>query len=416
MISRVKGTQDFLDLSLYNFVLNQARKCFERYSFTEIATPILEQTELFKRTLGTETDVVSKEMFLIDTPDKQDSLCLRPEATAAVMRAFLENNIEQTPWKVFIAGPMFRYERPQKGRFRQFHQISLEVIGSDSMAQDALFIAMLERFFHEKLHLDTYALTLNFLGCSADRQAFKKKLDAFLTGIQTSLCAQCIVRKEKNIMRVFDCKNEQCIALYAKAPHIAQNLCTACDVEWNTLKELLDFLSISYTYRPTLVRGLDYYDKTVFEFVSDNLGAQNAFCSGGRYNRLATDIGANKDYPSIGAAMGMERILLLLEPIKEKLALPQLSALHLIMPMESAQFPLALLLADELLAKGLCVDVALEGGSIKSMMRKANSVGAKFALILGSEEQKNRTVTVKNMITGAQEVMPQIAVAEFVQK
>ncbi len=407
MFNRIKGTQDFLDLTLFNFLIEQLKKHLTTYNFTEIATPLLEPLELFKRSLGTETDVVTKEMYVVKTDSDEESICLRPEATAAIVRAFVNNGVMQTPWKVFLWGPMFRHERPQKGRYRQFHQASIEVIGSSSINQDVQLLKMLDRFFFEVLKLDTYGLLINFLGCAADRAVYQKELYAFLGDKASQICPTCQIRKEKNIMRIFDCKNETCKILYKDAPKIADYLCPACEKEWQELKNNLEHLSVSYSYSPTLVRGLDYYEKTVFEFVSTELGAQNAFCAGGRYNQLAKIIGSKEDQPSVGAAMGIERLLLMLERIKDKLILPQLPALHVIIPLTPEQQSLALLIADELQARGLCTEILLEGESIKSMMRKANKLSAKYALLIGPEEQAQKLITVKNMITGAEQKVPQ---------
>ncbi len=394
MIHRVKGTQDLLDLTLRNFLLDAAKEHLGQYNFTEISTPVLEPLELFKRSLGEETDVVSKEMY---TLSNDETICLRPEATASVVRAFVNHSIDQTPWKVFMWGPMFRHERPQKGRYREFNQISLEVIGSQSIYQDVQFLKMLDRFFAETLKLDTYALLINFLGCSDDRATYKKKLYTFLSKKEAELCEKCKIRKERNIMRVFDCKNPACQELYLKAPFIADHLCPECTQEWQDLKDNLEHLSVSYSYKPTLVRGLDYYDKTVFEFVSTELGAQNAFCGGGRYNTLAKEIGSKVDHPSLGASIGIERVLLLLES-KENLGLKELPRLHVIVPLTKEQQPLALLLADELQARQLTTDILLEGDSVKSMMRKANRMGARYVLLIGPDEQEKKVVTVKDML------------------
>jgi histidyl-tRNA synthetase len=423
MISRVKGTQDFLDLTLYDFIIDQARAHLAVYNFTHVDTPILEHLELFQRSLGEHTDVVSKEMFIIESKgdtsydSPSDKICLRPEATASIARAFVENGVQQTPWKVFTYGPMFRYERPQKGRYREFHQMSIEVIGSNSMAQDAQYIKMLDRFFHEKLKLNNYALLLNFIGCSQDRKAYLLILKEFLnSSAAAQICDQCLVRKEHNVLRIFDCKTPLCQQIYKNAPFIADNLCAACTGEWGTLQEELTLLSVNYAYKPTLVRGLDYYNKTVFEFSSENLGAQNAFCGGGRYDQLIGQIGGREDQPSIGAAMGLERVMLLLEQNLDKLSLPQKPALQVIMPFSKDQHMLALLLADELHAHGITVETLFEGDSIKSMMKKANKLGAAHAIMLGEDEQKNKTVAVKNMITGEQVVMAQTELVNFLKK
>jgi len=416
MFRKIKGTQDFLDLTLFNFIIDQAKKHLSCYRFTEIATPILEPLEMYKRSTGEETEVVTKQMFTIEARKDEDWICLRPEATPSVIRAFIENSVQQTPWKVYTWGPMFRYERPQKGRYRQFHQFNMEIVGSQSIAQDAHFIKMLDRFFHDKLMLNNYALLINYLGCPSDRELFLGVLDKFLDGLIEQLCSECKIRKEKNILRVFDCKNPNCQSLYKDAPRITDNLCDECNSEWGALQEQLVLLSVSFTVQPKLVRGLDYYSKTVFEFVSQNLGAQSAFCAGGRYNKLVSQLGGKKDQPSIGAAIGIDRTLLLLETVKENLPLPQESALSVILPIENAQYTLALLIADNLQNAGLCADVLLEGDSVKSMMRKANKMGAKYALIIGPDEQQEKKVTVKDMVTGSSETILQIDLVDYLKK
>jgi len=417
-MKRIKGTQDLLDLSLFNLVVDLAKKHLQTYHFTEIATPIIEPLELFKRSLGLYTDVVNKEMFLIQgNQEEEDAICLRPEATAPTLRAFIENGVQQTPWKVFTWGPMFRYERPQKGRFRQFHQLSMEIIGSASVAQDAFFITMLDRFFHEKLHLNNYALLINYLGCLADRKTYQVLLKEFLDSADAAgICGTCTERKNKNIMRIFDCKSTTCQQIYANAPTLVDSLCSSCATEWQQLQEQLHLLSVSYAHKPTLVRGLDYYSKTVFEFVSHNLGAQNTFCGGGRYDQLVTQLGGKQDQPSIGAAMGIERILLLLDPMSSALVIPPAPVLHVIIPMQAQHIALALLIADTLTAAGLCVEVLVEQDSMKSMLRHANKMGARYALLIGDDELQSRTVTVKNMVTGTQETIGQIDLVHYLKK
>ena len=415
MFKRVKGTQDFLDLRLFNFIVSGTRNHLQTYHYNEIATPILEPTKLFLRSLGATTDVVTKEMFIIEQSDtSKESICLRPEATAATVRAFVENKIQQTPWKVFSIGPMFRHERPQKGRFRQFHQINIEAIGSASVLQDALLIKMLDRLFHEKFLLTNGALRLNFLGCFQDSAAYKKLLKEFLTNIEGDLCKTCLVRKETNVLRTLDCKNPDCQKLYVKAPKITDTLCADCQKEWQALKDQLALLSVSFVHDPLLVRGLDYYNKTVFEFVSDNLGAQASICGGGRYDQLVSQLGGKEDQPSIGVGIGIERLLMLLKPLQDTLPIPQDPALHLLLPLTEEQQPLCVFLADMLHSNGLCADVLLDGGSVKSMMRKANKLGAKFCLLVGPEEQQAKTVTVKNMMTGDSQTVAQVDVVKTV--
>jgi histidyl-tRNA synthetase len=416
MIARVKGTHDRLDLSLYNYVLAKASQHFGTYNFTEISTPILEHIELFKRSLGVYTDVVSKEMFLIDNKGSEPELCLRPELTASIVRAFVENNVDTVPWKVFSSGPAFRYERPQKGRYREFHHISVEMIGVPSLSYDVECIVMLNRFFSDILQFDNYALHLNFLGTPAERITHAQKLVKFLNTHNTDICETCQVRKEVNPLRVFDCKNEACITLYVDAPMITDCLSPESEQAWQQVQSQLGMLGVSYTHRPTLVRGLDYYNKTVFEFVSGELGAQNTFCGGGRYDYLVSHIGGKQDQPSIGAAIGIERLLMLLEPISNNFLLPQKRPLTVIIPVETSQHPLALYIADHVRRHGICVDTFLEESSLKGMMRKANKWGAHTVLIVGEEEQRTQTVTIKHMTTGETKTVPQIDVVKYLQK
>lgn len=414
LIQRVKGTQDFLDLSLFDFLLQAFKEYAMLYHFKHIATPIIEPVELFKRSLGLFTDVVSKEMFLIEGRDGDDQLCLRPEATAPTMRAFLETQ-PLTPWKVFSYGPMFRYERPQKGRYRQFHQINCEIIGAASISNDAMFITMIDRFFHERLSLNNYALQLNFLGSYDDRQTYTQVLRKFVDGL-TGICATCQQRKEKNILRIFDCKNEACQAFYANAPIMIDHLSKESQKEWQQLQDELSLLSITFSVNPRLVRGLDYYNKTVFEFSSQDLGAQNAFCGGGRYDRLAQELGSTETYPALGAAIGIERLLLLLDPIKDKLVLPQQPSLLVVLPLAMAQNPLALLIADMLHAAKLATDILLDGDSLKSMLRRANKMGASHVIIVGETEQAAKTVVVKNLMSGQQATVAQIDLISYLRR
>jgi len=412
MVSRVKGTIDYLDTTLLNFVIDQAKHHLNAYNFTEIITPILEHTDLFKRSLGLQTDVVTKQMFIIENdPD----ICLRPEQTAATVRVFVHHPELITPWKVFSYGPMFRYERPQKGRYRQFSQINAEIVSTASIMQDVRLITMFDRFFNERLGLQDYVLQLNFLGCFDDRKAYRIILKEYLDTL-IGLCRTCEERKEKNILRVFDCKNEVCQKQYEKAPVLVDYLCEPCNTEWEELCKQLELLSVNFVRTPHLVRGLDYYNKTVFEFMSEQLGAQSAFCGGGRYDQLVGQIGHKKDEPSIGGAIGMERLLLLLESHRDRLPIPHKPALSVIIPVTKAQQPIALFLADQLTAHGFTVDALLEGDSLKSMMRKANKLGATYALVIGDEEQQNNEVTVKQMVGGKQERVKQSAVIEYLKR
>ena len=276
-------------------------------------------------------------------------------------------------------------------------------------------ITLLDRFFNEKLGLQSVALQINFLGSYEDRQRYAHTLKSFVDGL-TDICETCIVRKDKNILRIFDCKNTTCQKQYETAPKMIDHLSPSSQKEWEQLQKELSLLSITFSINPRLVRGLDYYNKTVFEFVSAHLGAQNALCGGGRYDRLAQEVGSKQAYPSLGAAIGIERLMLILEPIMDTLSLPQPKPLYVVMALSSEQNPLALLLADTLHAADLTVDTFLEGDSLKSMMRRANNMGAAYALIVGDEEQAHHSVLVKNMMTGDQEQVKQIDLASFLKR
>jgi histidyl-tRNA synthetase len=407
MIQRVKGTQDWLSVDLFNRFIQIVQDHLALYQYHEIKTPILEPTELFHRSLGVTTDVVSKEMFIIKSVHENDAICLRPEATASTVRAFIEHGISELPWQVFSYGSMFRYERPQKGRFREFHQVSIENIGVASVSNDVELIAMLDRLFHEKLKLENYALTINYLGSYADRERYREKLKKFLDSpAAAGICDTCLLRKDANIMRVFDCKNPVCQKIYEDAPYIVDHLSAESQLEWQRLQEQLGMLSVSFTVDKRLVRGLDYYNKTVFEFVSEDLGAQKTFCGGGRYDGLVKLIDGKQDQPAVGAAIGIERVLLLLEQTQSVLV-PEKKALTVIIPIAEEQKSVALLLADELRAHNRCVQTLLDDASVKSMLRKANKLGATYAVIIGEEEQQKHEVMLKHMINGTEQRIKQ---------
>lgn len=417
MIAKVKGTQDIFDLSLYHQITSIIRSHMRHYHFTEIQTPLLEHTNLFTQSLGTHTDVVTKEMFIIKARDEEteNSICLRPEATAGIMRAFLENH-QQTPWRAFLIGPMFRYERPQKGRLRQFHQWNIEIIGEKSILADAELIIMLDRFFHEQLNMNNYTMQVNFLGCKEDRKKHHEALSSFMNSVnQASLCSNCIQRSTHNLLRIFDCKEESCQAIYQKAPKTTDILCEPCFNEWNVLRHTLSMLSVSIVHNPSLVRGLDYYTKTVFEFVGHHgLGAQSTFCGGGRYDELANVLGSKESYPSLGAGIGIERLLMMLEPYKDQLKIEKKASLVMILPYDQQQHTLAFLCADELRASGISSEILFDG-SVKSRMRRADREQCDYLFFIGSTEQKQQSVMIKDMKKGTQELVKMVNMVDFIQ-
>ena len=418
MISRVRGTRDIFKAQEFLEIFRIIKKHLHQHRFHQVMLPSIESVDLFKRALGQETDVVSKEMFIVSSSSaeqKKEQICLRPEATAQMVRAFIENGVQDLPWKVFCNGSMFRYERPQKGRFREFYQCSMEIIGSASVSEDVHLIAMLDSLFSQKFNLSEYALHINFLGSPEDRKNFKVKLHSFLTEHESSLCDTCKKRKEANILRVFDCKNQDCQKIYNDAPMLTDHLSEESAKEWQQVQERLEELSVSFVHNTKLVRGLDYYNKTIFEFVSPLLGAQSAFCGGGRYDSLVSLLGGKQDQPAIGAAIGADRLQLLLEATESTLLEQQFSPLYVIVPLEKEQHPVALKLAQSLLNQGFCVDVLFEG-KVKSMMRKANKMGAEAVLLIGGDEQANGTVMFKDMQSGESQAVKQIDVVELLKK
>ena len=407
MFPRIKGTQDILDYRLIEGVLQIIDRHLKNYNFSQISTPILESVSLFERGLGVATDVVSKEMFVVQSKSDREQICLRPEMTAGTVRAFVEEQGSLVlPWKVFSYGPAFRYERPQKGRLRQFHQVSIESLGTATVAYDAFFISMLSNLFAEKLEIEHFVLQLNFLGQPEDREIFKTHLYAFLTNHDAILCETCKQRKDTNILRIFDCKVQACSDLYTQAPKITDYLTPASQAEWQAVQDQLLQLSVTFVHNPYLVRGLDYYNKTVFEFIGLALGAQNTFCGGGRYDSLAQQLGSKELIPAFGAAIGMERLLIVLEDQQEKFATPRPSLICLV-PCTAEQNGTALLIADSLQAAGICVDVLLDQASLKSKLRKADKLQATYALVIGEQEQAENFVMVKNMMTGKDEKVSQ---------
>ncbi len=403
MFRRVKGTQDFLDMSGFLQVVEGLSDYLALYNFVSIQTPILEHAELFIRSLGSHTDVVHKEMFFVANKsidgETTEQLVLRPELTAPVMRAFAEaqNTISARPWHVFSWGPAFRYERPQKGRYRQFHQFSIEVLDAGSILYDAELMSALYLFFSTKLLLKDFVLELNYLGSLEDRKKYKDALLDYLNGF-ADLPAALVERKETNILRCFDLKDEASQRVMRAAPMLVDFLGADSKSEWRQLQDLLHNLGVPFVVNPRLVRGLDYYNKTVFEFSSSLLGAQCAFCGGGRYDFLAKEFGIKDSLPSLGAGIGIERLVLLLEAEGKISVKPQLN--FVIVPFSDEETDLALLYAQKIRSFGCSCQTLFDITSVKSMMRRADKQGARYALLIGSDERKGNYITAKNMASG----------------
>lgn len=400
-----RGTRDILpDTSGYwQYIEQAARDLCRLYAYQEIRTPIFEHTELFLRGIGETTDIVSKEMYTF-TDRGGRSITLRPENTAAVVRSYLEHKLYTAPQpvKVFYIGPMFRYDRPQAGRLRQFHQFGIEAIGSPGPAVDAEIIALAVQFF-ERLGLTGLELNINSVGCPRCRPIYREKLQDFLRDKLSEFCSDCQSRFERNPLRILDCKNETCGALSQGAPQIVDCLCDECASHFAKLQELLTAAGIRYMLNPRLVRGLDYYTKTAFEIQYPLLGAQSSICGGGRYDGLIEECGGQPT-PAIGLAIGLERVLLALE--KQALLPTTAGGIDIfIAPIGERAQAVAFELLCRLRRAGVTCDMDFMGRGIKAQMKHANKYPARFAAIIGDDEVARGQVTLKNMESGEQEAV-----------
>lgn len=397
-----KGTQDILpvDIQKWYYIEEVIRKTLNRYGYHEIRTPMFEHTELFVRGIGESTDIVNKEMFTF--PDRKGrSLTLRPEGTASVMRAYLENRMQRSSkvMKLFYFGPMFRCEKPQAGRFRQFNQFGIELIGSPSPLADVEIIAAALEIY-KTLGLKKLQVLINSVGCKKCREDYIIKLKSFLTSKKDELCADCKNRVEKNPMRVLDCKNIKCQRIIKEAPKINDNLCNECNEHFEKVKGYLNDLKIRYKIDETLVRGLDYYTKTAFEIISGELGAQNAIAGGGRYDDLIEELGG-KATPGVGFAAGIERTIISMD--KQNVKWPGVDSLEVFaIVMDEKNSSLAFQLLQKIRKAGFSADMDFVGKSIKSQMRAANKYNAKYTVILGEEELSRKCVILRNMGTKEQ--------------
>jgi histidyl-tRNA synthetase len=410
LIRAVKGTRDLLPPSTqaWNRVEAAARAVLRTYHYGEIRTPILEETQLFARGVGAETDIVTKEMYTFEDRDGS-SLTLRPECTASVMRAYVEHRLDQRPGvqKLYYMGPMFRRERPQKGRYRQFYQIGAEAIGSASPAIDAEVIEMVVEILR-RAGLDGFALLLNSVGCAQCRPRFVEALRTALAGVAESMCEDCRRRAVENPLRVLDCKVEADQGVIGTLPSILDHLCAACGPHFAAVKGYLDDRGVAYEVRPRLVRGLDYYMRTTFEVVHGALGAQNSVLGGGRYDGLAESLGSKVQAPGIGFSIGEDRLVMSVED-----AAPEAGPDLFIAPLGEAALRHAALVAGELRRRGVTVEVAVEG-RLKRVLETAHKLGARFTLMVGENELASGRYALKNMATGEQtEVTRQELAARF---
>jgi histidyl-tRNA synthetase len=392
-IPAVKGFRDVLpeESGLWSLLEEAAGRTFELYGFGEIRLPILERTEVFVRSLGNATDIVEKEMYSF--ADRDDTgLTLRPEATAGVVRAYLESGlVDREPMaRLFYRGPMFRRERPQRGRFRQFYQIGAEVLGRDDALADAELLVMLARYLAAVRARDV-RLQINSVGDAACRPPYRERLRAFVGSRTASLCADCRQRLERNPLRLFDCKVETCRAIMAEAPLISDHLCTPCAEHLATVRALLGQESVAHDMNPRLVRGLDYYARTTFEVVADGLGAQNAVGGGGRYDGLVAALGG-PDVAGVGFAIGLERLAMIV-PAQGEMRPP----VAVVLPLTDAAVGPALALATRMRDEGMAVEIGPTGRSLKARLRAADRRQARLAVLLGEEELRVGRASVRDL-------------------
>jgi histidyl-tRNA synthetase len=403
-IQAVRGMNDILpgEIHWWHRVESAARDVLETFGYREIRTPVLEKIELFARGIGESTDIIEKEMYAF-ADRNGEKLALRPEATASIVRSFIQHKLHADPLaqKFYAIGPMFRHERPQKGRYRQFHQIDAEVFGIDDPMLDAEVMHMLIQLL-ERTGLTGVSLQINSLGCPQCRSVYRESLMAYLEGHSDSLCPDCLRRKNTNPLRVLDCKVERCQVAIQAAPLLLDNNCAACADHFDKSRSYLDQLGTTYTVNPRIVRGLDYYMRTTFEVITDRLGAQNAVGGGGRYNGLVKELGG-PDLPGIGFAIGMERLILLLQQEAE---IQRRSPKIFVAALGDIARPRGFLLAQELRSQGLETEIDHEGRSLKSQMRRADKLGVRHVLIIGEEEIKKGEAQLRDMTSKEQSILP----------
>lgn len=400
LTNAVKGTQDVLPQDSYKnrFVEQTLAEIAGNYGFREIRTPVFEHTELFNRSVGDTTDVVQKEMYtFMDKGDR--SITLRPEGTAGAVRAFLEHGLfnEALPQKVFYLTSCYRYEKPQAGRLREFHQFGVECFGAESPAADAEVIALANEIFGF-LGVKGLELQINSIGCPTCRAKYQEALKAYFESKKGDLCATCLSRLDRNPMRILDCKSPVCSGIAKDAPVVLDYLCDDCKDHFEKLKKYLDAMNIAYKINPTIVRGLDYYTKTVFEFVATGIGAQGTVCGGGRYDGLCEELGGNH-MPALGFGLGLERLMLVLEAQGIKLPEDQKCNLY-VAPAGEAASLYAAGLVNDLRAGGMFALFDVSDRGIKAQMKYANKIGAEYVVVIGDNELESGTAKLKNMESG----------------
>ncbi len=399
-IKAIKGTQDVLPSESYKnqFIEKSALEIAETFGFKEIRTPVFEQTELFQRSVGDTTDVVQKEMYTFT--DKGDrSITLRPEGTAGAVRAFLEHGLfnDALPQKVCYVTSCYRYEKPQAGRLREFHQFGVECLGTASPAADAEIISLANEIFGF-LGIQNLQLQINSIGCPKCRAEYHKALKEYFEKYKGDLCETCLDRLDRNPMRILDCKSPVCSKIAEEAPVVLDFLCDECKEHFDMVKKYLENMKIEYVVNPQIVRGLDYYTKTVFEFVSTEIGAQGTVCGGGRYDGLVEEMGGAHT-PSLGFAMGLERLLLLIDAQGIELPEARRCEVYIASIGEKASLYASEIVTD-LRSGGISAQFDVVGRSVKAQMKYAGKINAQYSMVLGDSEIENNKAMLKNMDTG----------------
>ena len=403
MIQKIKGTMDLLpDVTpLYRYIEGVMREEAGKYGFGEIRTPMFENTELFVRGVGDTTDVVQKEMYTFHDRDDDRSITLRPEGTAGVARAVIENGKygDAMPLKYYYLISCFRHEAPQAGRSREFFQFGTEMFGSESAAADATIIALGASIFR-RLGLSNVKLHINSIGCKCCRPKYREALVGHFSGHTEEICDTCRTRLDKNPLRLLDCKSPICRAIAEKAPRTIDNLCPECEAHFALLRESLDAMGVEYVVDPGIVRGLDYYTRTVFEFIAEGIGAQSTVCGGGRYDGLIEELGGPA-LPGIGFGMGLTRVVLALEQAGLANVAPDAPRLYIAALGERALVQ-ALAITERLRREGVYVECDNMGRGLKAQMKYANKIGADYTLILGDSEIESRRAQLRDMKNSSQ--------------
>ena len=409
-----RGTKDITPKDAYkwNYVENKFREICSLFGYEEMRTPVFEHTELFKRSVGDTTDIVQKEMYSFTDKGGRD-ITLKPEGTAGVVRAFIENKLyaDTQPTKLFYITPCFRYERPQAGRQRQFHQFGIEALGSDKPSLDAEVIALAVQFFTE-VGLKDLAVSINSVGCPTCRAEYNARLKEYLDAKSDVLCETCLERKDKNPMRVIDCKNPTCKENLNDRPFMVDHICDDCKDHFEKLQTYLKEMDINFVVDKTIVRGLDYYKKTAFEIISNDIGSQSTVCGGGRYDGLVEQLGGPKGVSGIGFALGAERLLLTMENNNIEIENPYATDIFIVTIGDEAKTKSFKLLKD-LRTNHISAENDHLDRSVKAQFKYSDKINAKFTIVIGDDELANDTATLKNMSTSEQTT---IKLSEIVQE